>query len=320
LIRTILVPLDNSKFGEHALPLALELARRAGATLQLAHVHEIPADDYTIGSLLGRLEEEIKADDRAYLDKLLARVGKFSPVKTTPVLLDGDTAEAIRDHVHENGIDLVVMTTHGRGALGRFWFGSIADELVRSLNVPLLLVRPHDEDVNFTAIPTLNEVLIPLDGSTLAEQAIEPAVAVGTLCDAAYTLVRVVKPVVRFTYYPEAATLNEAAGKLLDEIAAHQKEECEAARAYLEKVAQPLRDRSLRVQTRVLVEEEPAAGIVKEARLSFADLVAVATHGRGGLSRLLLGSVADKLVRGSGLPVLVCRPKATGREAKGKKP
>src|SRR5262249_15885678 len=159
------------------------------------------------------LEEEIKADDRAYLDKLLARVGNFSPVKATPVLLDGDTAEAIRDHVHENAIDLVVMTTHGRGALGRFWFGSVADELPASLNVPLLLVRPHDEEVNFTATPALKNVMIPLDGSTLAEQVIEPAVVVGTLCDAEYTLVRVVRPVVRFTYFPEAATLSEATGK-----------------------------------------------------------------------------------------------------------
>ena len=320
MIRTILVPLDNSKFGEHALPLALELARRTDATLQLAHVHEIPADDYTIGSLLGRLEEEIKADDRAYLGKLLADIGKVSAVKTTPVLLDGDTAEAIRDHVHENGIDLVVMTTHGRGALGRFWFGSVADELARSLNVPLLLVRPHDEDVNYNAIPTLKNVMIPLDGSTLAERAIEPAVAVGTLSDAEYTLVRVVKPVVRFNYLPEAATLGDATEKLLDEIAVHQKEECAAARAYLKKVAERLRGRSMRVQTRVLVEEQPAVGIVKEARLSAADLIAIASHGRGGLGRMLLGSIAEKLVRGSGLPVLVCRANEKGPQAKQKKP
>jgi nucleotide-binding universal stress UspA family protein len=309
MIRSILVPLDNSRFGEHALPLAMRLARQAQATLQLAHVHEVPADDYTIGSIVGRLEAEIKADDRAYLDKLISRMTPHSPVKPVAVFLDGDTSEAIKNHVHQAGVDLVVMTTHGRGALGRFWFGSIADELVRSLHVPLLLVRPRDEAVDFTAVPTLKNVLIPLDGSPLAEQVIEPAIAVGSLHDAEYTLVRVVKPVVRFDYLPDATTLTDGTRQLLDELGEQQKKQCDEARTYLEKVAEPLRGRSLRVQTRVLVEEEAATGIVKEARASNADLIAVATHGRSGLSRLLLGSVADKLLRGSGLPVLVCRPK-----------
>ena len=89
------------------------------------------------------------------------------------------------------------MTTHGRGPLTRFWLGSVADELVRRASVPLLLVRPHEGVPDLAQEPILQHLLIPLDGSELAEQVLEPAVALGTLMAADYSLLRIYGPLSR---------------------------------------------------------------------------------------------------------------------------
>ena len=85
-----------------------------------------------------------------------------------------------------------MMTTHGHGPLSRFWLGSVADEMVRRATTPILLVRPHEKAIDLAAEPVLRHILIPLDGSALAEQVLGPAAALGSLlqCDD-YTLLRV---------------------------------------------------------------------------------------------------------------------------------
>jgi nucleotide-binding universal stress UspA family protein len=308
MIRSVLVPLDNSPFSEHALPLAAGVARRAGAKLQIAHVHELPADDYALMVRSERLEAQVKRMDRAYLDGVVRRL-KNSGTTAEPVLLEGATAEALNLHAAAADVDLVVMATHGRGAMGRFWFGSVADELTRHLPVPVLLIRPTDAPIDLTSLPAVNRILVPLDGSPLAEAILEPATALGVLTNAEFVLVRIVKPVVHPAYYPEFMTIEEGVAALEDEINALQKQATDEATRYLEAVAGRLRTSGLRVQTAVVVEEDVAGAVLKQARIAGADLLALATHGRGGLARLFRGSVAEKLVRTGSLPVLVYRPK-----------
>jgi nucleotide-binding universal stress UspA family protein len=120
----------------------------------------------------------------------------------------------------------------------------------------------------------VRRVLVPLDGSALAKEALGPAVALGALMQAEYTLLQVV-------------------GSGQDQA---------AARSSLERVAERLRERSLQVQARVAIYEHPAAAILDEAQAHRIDLIALATHGHGGLKRLVLGSVADKVVRGATRP------------------
>src|SRR5438067_676921 len=114
-----------------------------------------------------------------------------------------------------DGADLVVMTTHGRGPLGRLWLGSVADALVRDLAMPLLLVRPQETAPDFKREPLLKHLLLPLDGSPLAEQMLEPAVALGTLMEADYTLLRVIKPVVPIDDRLEGTSAAQLAQSLL---------------------------------------------------------------------------------------------------------
>lgn len=311
MYRTILVPLDGSSFGEAALPLALNIARRAEGVLELLYVHPPWESAYpeVVPHYLGALttvETEIKTRQKAYLDAMTERLLKLHPGKVACSIRDGVIAATIREHVLERKSDLVVMSTHGRGALGRAWLGSVADELVRSLSVPLLLVRPGTTVTELEREPLLQHLLLPLDGSPLAEQIIEPAAALGSLMNADYTLLQVVKQV-----RPSAgagAVLLQGTEALLE--AAEQVEAglVDKAKKYLESVAQRMRQRSLSVHTRAVVGELPAMTILDAAAPSTIELVAMATHGRRGLSRLFLGSVADKVLRGSTLPMLVYRP------------
>jgi nucleotide-binding universal stress UspA family protein len=310
MYRSVLVPLDGSTFGEQALPLALSIARRAGVGVQLVHVLSPLAAAYAEVPFFfdNELDEQIKARQLGYLEGLGMRLRSYSPVPVTAHLLEGEIVTTLTDHAARSGADLVVMTTHARGPLGRFWLGSVADELIRHLPVPLLLVRPHEGSPDFTSHPVLKHLLVPLDGTPLAEQILGPALELGRLMEADYTLFRVIRPVLPAHYTPEGASMGEKARALLDKTQALHKQLRQEARSYLEQVAERLADEGCQVETRVAVEEQPGVAILHEARPPAINAVALETHGRRGLSRLMLGSVADKVIRGATVPVLVHRP------------
>jgi nucleotide-binding universal stress UspA family protein len=194
------------------------------------------------------------------------------------------------------------MTTHGRGGLERAWLGSVADALVRCCSVPILLLRPGESTPDIAQVPQFKRILIPLDGSALAEQILAPALELGGLAHAEYTLLRAVEPFVLVGYAP-VAQASRLDLKLTQEGLAE-------AQRYLDRVAERLRAAGRPPRTRALLAEQSAAAILDEARRQDADLIAMATHGRSGLARLLLGSVADKVLRGATLPVLMVRPRS----------
>ena len=314
MYRTVLVPLDGSAFGEHALPLALSIARRAGAKLQLVYVHTPLTALYGDGIVYRdeSLEAYFEKTQQNYLEGVAKRLGSVCRVPVATLRLEGEIAATIGRQAVSGGADLVVMTTHARGPLGRFWLGSVADELVRSLPGPLLLVRPGEGTPDLTREPILKHILLPLDGSTLAEQIIEPAIALGRLMNADYTLLRVIHPVLPASCYlegtAESHSLHQSVQSVLDKIARMHKELQVEAQAYLDLVAQRLRAQSLFVQTRIVAEEQPAAAILHEAMGPGCDLVALETHGRRGLARLIRGSVAEKVLRSVSQPMLVHCP------------
>ena len=310
MYQSLLVPLDGSSFSEHALPVALGIARRAGAALHLIHVHPPWAAGYAEASLVldDSLELLAKQHEHTYLDDLVSRLKALAPVQVSSSLVEGDVPAMVRAAVTSTGADLVVMTTHGRSPLGRFWLGSVADELVRDVPAPMLLIRPHDAKPDLTQEPTFRHLLLPLDGSPLAEQMIEPAVALGTLTNADYTLVRVIRTPAPWAFPAEPGSLEHNVEAMLDQLDKLEEQMRSEAAAYLDGVAGRLRQRGLRVATRVVMADQPAPAILHEASPPAVDLVALETHGRRGLSRLLLGSVADKVIRGAAVPVLVQRP------------
>lgn len=311
MIRSILVPLDGSPFGEHALPLAAELARRADAGLHLVRVRLTLPPPFTVGpgfldeaEALSRIEAALEEKERAYLAGLTRRPGRHASCRAVVELLTGDVASALCARAAE--ADLVVMATHGRGPLTRLWLGSVADELIRTLPVPVLLVRPEATPPDLSREPIVKHMLLPLDGTPAAEQIVEPAAEVALLSGASCTLVRVVRPALPEIRDFEASSPAGAIPPPLDRLCELQRRAEADARSYLESAAGRLAGRGVEVRTRVLVDDQPAAALLREAETG-VDMVALATHGRHGLPRLLLGSVADKLVRGSTVPLLLYR-------------
>jgi nucleotide-binding universal stress UspA family protein len=310
MYRSIVVPLDGSPFGEQALPLAVEIARRSAANLQIVHVSVPLAEMYAEAwpGFESTVNPALRRRGEAYLDAVVRRLEPTvgADVAVSSALLEGTIPEALQEHVMATGADLVVMTTHGRGPLARAWLGSVADTLVRRLSVPLLLVRPRQAAAAPDTRSALRHVLVPLDGSPFAEDILEPAVTLGGLERAEYTLLRVIPPMILGNYangYPAAVGYED----LLAQLEQLHAQECAEAATYLRRVAAGLRERGLRVTTRVAVHEHPAVAILDEAKAHPDGFVALATRGRSGLPRLLLGSVADKVLRGSVVPVLVHR-------------
>lgn len=299
--RSILVPVNGSPFGEHALPLALGIARRTGANLRVVNVHSPLQSSYRPETLYsdGVLDGWGRQYQQVYMDGLCRRLARATSVPVTPVFMRGEITESLA--AESTGADLVVMATHGRGPLGRLWWGSVADTLMQRLSVPLLLVRGYYAPVDLTGDPLIRNVLIPLDGSKLAEQILEPALALGTLTDANHTLLGVTPSERDYSLgYP---------GTVPQRPVMHTQQA--EAWSYLRGIVDRLRGRKHRVHPRLaLTEMSIAKAILSCARTYDADLIALATRGHGGLTRLFRGSVAERVIRGASAPVLVLRPDA----------
>lgn len=313
MFRHIIVPLDGSVFGEHAVPLAVAVAKHCGATVQLLRIVPPLADYFFMppemtDPLDKQLRQTHRNDALAYLDSVVKRLQDPGPVSCGVMEEDEGVCESICANVVKTGADLIVLSSHGRGAVARFWLGSIADTLVRTAPVPVLLARPPEQvpaaDLNHTA--SLKHFLLALGGNTIAERIVEPALALGKLTGAAYTLVRVVRPAYPGLISSSGTYTGPKPASGWGELGKIDEQNCLKAEAYLKTVADRLRAEGAVVQTRVHIAEQPATALLREAGLVGADLIALETHGRG-VSRLLIGSVADKVVRGSSIPVLVCR-------------
>jgi nucleotide-binding universal stress UspA family protein len=300
--RSMLVPLDGSPLAEQTIPLALEIARAARSKLRLVLVHPLlPPPFYEESAqLYVTVDLAMRKSARDYLRGLAARLREQSGLQISSVILDGPTEAALARYVHDIGADLVAMTTHGRGGVRGAWLGSVADRLVRRLDVPILVTRVREGAGTLSASPKIREILVPLDGSGLAEAALAPAAAMAELFEAELVLAQIVPSLTAGSLLP----VNFAAGYDRDAAALQRKQ----AQDYLEGLGEDLRKRGTRVRTTVSVAPNVGEALIGLAHPQRIDLVAIATHGRSRVQRLMLGSVADKLIRGAEPPVLVVRP------------
>jgi nucleotide-binding universal stress UspA family protein len=299
----ILVPLDGSRFGEQALPTACGLAQSAGGELKLVHV----LDFVTFPSGPPSSEEEWihatgKSDAERYLQNWRDDLTNTWGLPVEVAVTEGLPVEQIQQEAVHWKADLIVLATHGHGAFDRAWIGSVADELVRESHTPVVLVRAAADQRATSDATSFAHILVALDGSNLAEQVLASVERLALASAGRITLLRVVRPWVRATRpmaaAPELPELREKA------LAAR----CAEARDYVARIASSLDCKQ--VDTDVIVaESSEAAEIIRYADGHDVDVIALATHGHAGFRRLLLGSVADKLIRGSHLPVLVIRPR-----------
>jgi nucleotide-binding universal stress UspA family protein len=301
MFRTILVPLDGSPFAEAALPSALRLVRRAPGELHLVRAHQPAAALVGMGELpvpTTALDPELKQREASYLDETVIRLreGNQSPVEAR--LVDGLAGPAVCEEAARVKADLVVMATHGRGAMGRLWLGSVANYVIRTATLPVLLVRPGKAGET-PDLPVPTGILVALDFSTHAEAVLEPVVAMAQLIEAEVTLLHVLEPF----YAPEPAV----PFPMLQDATITEVRRADA-QSRLDDIAKRLRARGLDVSTRVVIGANAAGSLLGTLQDRRFGLLAMTTHGAGGLRRLLLGSVADKVIRATTKPVLVFRP------------
>ncbi len=304
MIRNLLVPLDGSAFAEQALPWAISIAQQTEANLDLVRAHvfyalEDPA--YGWAAFDPAEEAEHRQHEEAYLDTLARHVAAEHPIRLTKAVVDGSTVDAILGRAQEVAADLIVMTTHGRGPVSRAFLGSVADELIRRCPIPVLLIRPHEALPDLRQKPSATKVLIPLDGSPASEQVVGPAMQLGSALGASsYTLLHVVHPDkdrAWKTRSDRVAGLNRS----------REERAAEESLSYLEQVASRLRESSVELRTRVVLGAHVASAILEEECAQSYGLIAISSHGRSGFKRLLLGSVADKVLRGASCPQLLYR-------------
>jgi nucleotide-binding universal stress UspA family protein len=308
MFRALLVPLDGSPSAEQALPLAMLLARRTGAGLTLIHAHS-PFEYFRGPSTrAAEIENKARAEKQAYLDAIAERIAQHCQIGATTRLVMGHPADVIHDQVGHDNTDLVVMTTHGRGPLSRFWLGSVADDLMRRLPVPMLILRPHETSPDWKETPALRRLLVPLDGSANSERALPMAANLGQLFDAQVQLVRVVDPLLQMGGEMQGHRTMLFSRELFTDVADIRAQQLAAAESYLADVLQRLRTTGVKAEGCVAQHPQPATAILETAQNHSVDLIVLATHGEGGLARAMFGSVADKVVRGASVPVLVVRP------------
>src|SRR6187399_2412128 len=152
MIRSILVPLDGSTFGEHALPLAMSMARRLDASLHLIHVHSLLDATYAELQVFDNtLDQELRNKERDYLHAIQKQVQDKLSVPVTIRNVDGDIPTVVREQADSLMSQWIVMTTHARGLMGRFWLGSNTDELIRHSTIPVIAVHPSAKPPDLAA-------------------------------------------------------------------------------------------------------------------------------------------------------------------------
>jgi len=292
MLKTILLPLDGSSLAERALRYAATLARRCGAKVVLVEAvqaHTFPGTDPSQAQL------QVMRGAEEYLKTASGRLSVDGIATETHVYFE-DPVHAILDAAIRQHADLIVMSTHGRGGLSRILYGSVADQILRRSTIPVLLV-PSIVEHAWPADGPLS-LLVPLDGSELATEALEAADLLTEAFEARLTLLRVVQPM-SYPLYGEGYAY----------VPYDEDAQVADARRYLDDQAARLTERGGWVGTNVVVGE-PARLIGEIAREQGVDVVVMATHGHGGLSRLILGSVATATLRHTTAPLLLVRPAA----------
>ncbi len=294
---TVLVPLDGSRFGEFAVPAAMSIARELQAQIELISVFE--EESVLAGS--DPTTQQFKEWLSAYLEEIGAHITELSGVPTSCTIIDGSPADRLTEYAQHKQIDLIAMSTHGRGPVSRAWMGSVADRVIRHVDVPVLLIRAEEESaVDLAQEAEFKRILVALDGSSRAEKSLKLATQIAKVTGATLILLQAVEPPVPYSspYLPHAMQDTQAA----------LEEGRKASVKYLDEVKDGLERQGIDVETETLLGVRPAPAILRYAEEHAVDLIAVATHGRGGLPRLVLGSVADKVLRAATVPVLVVRP------------
>ncbi|MBI2359237.1 MAG: universal stress protein [Deltaproteobacteria bacterium] len=299
----ILVPLDGSKLSEGILPYARSMVKALNIPVELLVVIGPEVISTFTDPGRGRYVDVVEADmKRNSLEYLKTKARSFPvPSHVTCSTEIGSAAEAIVEKGSADSDTLIAMATHGRSGVQRWLLGSVADKVLRATANPLLLVRSVDGD-STEGGAMLKKIVVPLDGSQLAETVLPHVKPLAQEMGLAVVLLRVYS-LLTGGYMVEAEAYTPALDKILEEIKAE-------ATTYLEEKTRQLTREGLKNVSYMLLEGDAAGGIIDFARKTPDNLIGMCTHGRSGVGRWMLGSVTDRVVRHGGDPVLIVRAAA----------
>lgn len=316
MFKRILVPLDGSNRAEQALPIAARLAHTFGGSIVLLRVVTAPADFAHFSwespeEMQQALEAEI-ARSAHYLTTIAASK-ELAGIRVTTEVPPGDPAMTMLPIIRADNIDFVVMCSHGHASDTRWHVGSVAQKVARHSSAPVLILR---EGVPTNLHPLGMRpvrVMVALDGSPLAEASLLPAAYLSSALSAP------LPGALHLTRVLPLAWLNEDS----EEAVAAKKKAVAEAEAYLQGLAQRLQEGEIarfspQITTSVVVAPDVAGSLIDmaetgkgmEAQEGFAncDFIAMATHGRGGFEHWVMGSVTERVLYASRLPLLIVRP------------
>jgi nucleotide-binding universal stress UspA family protein len=303
MYKKILVPLDGSRPSEAILPYARSFARALKAPVELLIVvsSEVISGftDPGQGRYVDVVEANMKRDSREYLKRI---AGTFAdPARVTCSAEIGNAAEVIVEKGSVEREALIAMATHGRSGLQRWLLGSVADKVLHATANQLLLVRPM-EQASVEGEAALKKIVVPLDGSDLAESVLPHVKPLAQMMSSEIVLLRVYS-LLTGGYVAEAEAYTPALDRFLEELK-------EDATKYLEEQARRLSHDGLKNVSCVVMEGDSAGVIIDFARKTPDNFIGMCTHGRSGVGRWVLGSVTERVVRHSGDPVLILRAPA----------
>jgi nucleotide-binding universal stress UspA family protein len=301
MYRVIMVPTDGSGFDREAIRVALRIAERSDAKVRLVRV-------LATGSYFGMAAmaegtaiaaEVVHSERDRALSELYALAAECRATSTADITVDlhaGPIDEVLQGYARRNEVDLIVISTHGRSGIARLSLGSVTDSLIRHTAIPVLVVKPPTSYLNPQVIEAFRRIVVPLDGSTLAEQILPRVLELAKLEDAEITLLNVLLP---HSYSQK---------EIVDPNLPWWDKDISQAQAYLFRIAGRLRRNRVAVTTDIVIGENVASAIGDFASRERADLIAIATHGRGGLARMIRGSVADAIMHSARMSMLVFKP------------
>ncbi|MSQ11842.1 MAG: universal stress protein [Dehalococcoidia bacterium] len=298
----ILVPLDGSELAEAVLPVAEQMAKGLGARLDLLSIVEEDVVAAIANPMGGRYAAQVEASAQTVAKDYLAKVAdrlKLPKDKVKTKVMVAMVPEAIVREAEKGPGTLIVLSTHGRSGVGRWVLGSVADKVLHATKAPLLLYRAREDQSLTRAGGEIRSMVVPVDGSELAEDVLPHVKVLAGALGLKVTLVRISSVLPPYyggswfyTYtYPEG---------MLAEIEKDAEE-------YLKKKAQELKAQSVKDVFTVQSRGSAAVQIVDLVRSTPGSMAVISTHGRSGVGRWVLGSVADRVVQGAGAPVLVIR-------------
>ena len=297
MFERILLPLDGSRLGEGIIPYVGQIARGFGARVTVLYV---ASPEASARPTITRVPDGKVVPVPAYLDEMEGPLAEAGVATADSDMVTGAPAAEIVRYAEGKGYNLIAMATHGRSGPGRWVYGSTTDKVLHSTRLAMLLLRPPTGPAPAPERLPVHTAIVPLDGSELAEAVLPTVVQVAARLDLKVALVRVVPTAAMgyggFEPYAYDPKIDEQIGAAADD--------------YLRQKSDELKGQRVHVGWHRL-RGYPATQIIELAERTGAGMIVMSTHGRSGVGRWVLGSVADRVLRSSHHPVLLMRSKGS---------